>query len=160
MFRKNFSSRIWWQWRWCWCCWCWCCCWLGWFTQPQLYQCFLQATPNAWGSWIKKKISLWINKHIAVYSETLIPHEVLPLPSGHSGDTDISVFLSLILWEHSNQIPLHAHLLTNSATRCPRKMFLRLFHSPLDSTELLYHENKSHNLAENKARYQWHKNHF
>lgn len=20
---------------------------LGWFTQPQLYQCFLQATPNA-----------------------------------------------------------------------------------------------------------------
>lgn len=45
----------------------------------------------------KKKISHWINKHFAVYSETLIPHEVLPLPSGHSEDTDISVFLIFIL---------------------------------------------------------------
>lgn len=160
MFRKNFSSRIWWQWRWCWCCWCWCWCWFGLVYTATALSVF--STGNT--KWMRKlnlkKISLWINKHIAVYSETLIPHEVLPLPSGHSGDTDISVFLSLILWEHSNQIPLHAHLLTNSATRCPRKMFLRLFHSPLDSTELLYHENKSHNLADNKAQNQWHKNHF
>lgn len=113
---------------------------------------------------LKKKISLWINKHIVVYSKTLIPHEVLPRPSGHSGDTDISVFIILPLAAtRTQQSKPIASTLTwelSYQTCFLRKMFLRLSHSPLDIIKLLYHENNNHNLAEIKPQYQWNKNHF